>query len=83
MTSSGPRIVESRQQGEGPEADETVGVFVHGLKQRRYRLRRGRATNRAAGGHARRVIEVAKLVDCLANLIRGGRRGTALLGEGQ
>jgi hypothetical protein len=59
-------------------------VLVDGLQQRRHRLRRGRAANGAAGGHARRVIEVAELVDRLADLFRRRRCGAAFLpGEGE
>ena len=62
------RIVEAGQEGQRPEADEAVGVFADRLQQRRHRLRDGRAADRAAGGHAGGVVEIAELVDGGADL---------------
>ena len=73
----GARIVEAGQQDRGPEADVAVGVLADRLQQRRHRLRRGRAANRAAGRHARRVVEVAELVDRR----RGSARATSASGR--
>ena len=57
------RIVEAGQQDERAVADVAVGLLRDGLQQRRHRLRGRRAADGARRVRARRVVEIAELVD--------------------